>query len=209
MLEKSRRGRRTLAPIADVAEAHRQVPIHPHILGIPLLSSSLCVGWWFADASVDSGIGPAGTLDGEPGNRQTGQRGHAELHSSLRVSGRPGDSRWIPIPGALDEGRQVEQAYQDFRVNGRDLQMVETATQDAGGAFARVSQCALIFTSSRSSRVSRSPLCSLDLGPFHCLRLPWNVHPLRWVFFPCACSSFSFSVRQVYPVSMWLLGILW
>ena len=37
-----------------------------------LLSSSLYVGWWFADASVDSGIGPAGTLDGEPGNRQTG-----------------------------------------------------------------------------------------------------------------------------------------
>ena len=41
------------------------------------------------------------------------------------------------------------------------------------------------------SQVSRSPLCSLDLGPFHCLRLPWNVHPLRWVFFPCACVRLS------------------
>ena len=71
------------------------------------------------------------------GNRQTGQRGHAEFHSSLRVSGRPGDSRWIPIPGALDEGRQAEQAYQDFRVNGRDLQRVEDS--DAGS---RRSVCA-------------------------------------------------------------------
>ena len=36
MRQKSRRGRRTLALTADVAEAHRQVPIHPqdwHMLG--------------------------------------------------------------------------------------------------------------------------------------------------------------------------------
>ena len=33
MREKSRRARRTQALTADVAEAHRQVPIHPHMLG--------------------------------------------------------------------------------------------------------------------------------------------------------------------------------
>ena len=90
-----------------------------------LLASSLYVGWWFAGASVDSGIGLGGTVEEEPGNRQTRQQGHAELHSSLRVSGRPGDSRWIPIPGALDEGRQAEQACQDFHVSGRDFERVE------------------------------------------------------------------------------------
>ena len=64
-------------------------------------------------------------------------------------------------------------------------------------------QWALIFTSSRSSLVSRSLLCNLVLGPLFCLRLLLQVHPLRWVV------SYPENVRRFCTGRMWLMGILW
>ena len=46
----------------------------------------------------------------------------------------PATVPWILLHSALEEGRQAEQAYQDFRASGRDPQREETASQETGRA---------------------------------------------------------------------------